>query len=194
MATCPNCKHVFLLERLKWSDEKKRKHRRALAWNHVAEIVEKYKSGNAIMWLADEYRTNKKIIRDVLKEGGITEFRGRAGIPAWNKGKEVPSIQGEKSPHWKGGVSPLNARVRRSPKYRRWVKIVLERDDWTCQICEKRGGNLEVDHFPKMFSQIMSTVSSYTEALNAKELWDTGNGRTLCVTCHNKTKGSSKLD
>ena len=58
--------------------------------------------------------------------------------------------------------------------YRLWREMVLKRDDWTCQICLKRGGRLHVDH-----------IKSYREFPELRV--DTNNGRVLCVPCHRKT-------
>lgn len=174
--------------------EQKKKLRHSSAWEKTNEILEKYQNGSAIMWLVREYKADKRTIKTILQEQGIKQFRGRAGIPAWNKGKEIPKIQGDKSPHWKGGVTPLNMRVRRCPKYRNWVKEILKRDDFICQFCGKRGGDLEVDHYPIQFAEIMISTKSFREAMESEQLWDIMNGRTLCVPCHNTTKtGSSVL-
>lgn len=59
-------------------------------------------------------------------------------------------------------------------EYKLWRKSVYQRDDYTCQICKKRGGRLEADHI-KPFSR-------FPELRYAID-----NGRTLCVSCHSKT-------
>lgn len=75
---------------------------------------------------------------------------------------------------WKGGISPINTRIRRSAEYRIWREKVYERDDYTCQICKERGGRLNADHI-KPFAE-------YPELR-----FDLNNGRTLCEPCHVKT-------
>ena len=66
------------------------------------------------------------------------------------KGKIRPKVSasklGAKNPNWKGGVSPINKRIRRSSKFFQWRKQVFERDNYTCQKCGKRGGELHPDH------------------------------------------------
>lgn len=52
-------------------------------------------------------------------------------------------------------------------------KQVLKRDDYTCQICGKRGGDLQVDH-----------IQSWAEYIEMRFCID--NCRTLCVKCHYK--------
>lgn len=57
------------------------------------------------------------------------------------------------------------------PENRAFVKAVMKRDDYTCKICGKRGGNLAAHH-----------INGFN--------WDTENrfnpenGITLCETCH----------
>ena len=80
----------------------------------------------------------------------------------------------ERAPGWKGGITPINALLRTSTKYKRWHKQVLERDRWNCQECGKHGGKLHVDHI-KQFA--------YYPELRFK----LSNGRTLCVGCHINT-------
>ena len=64
-----------------------------------------------------------------------------------------------------------NNDFRRTPEYRRWRKEVYKRDDYTCQICGKRGGNLNAHHI-EHFSK------------NKKLRTDINNRITLCEECH----------
>ena len=75
---------------------------------------------------------------------------------------------------WKGGITPINKKIRCSPQYKQWRTRVFERDDYTCQACGSRGVELHADHelpfafFPDLRFEVL-------------------NGRTLCVSCHRKT-------
>lgn len=119
------------------------------------------------------------------------------GRPAWNKGipfsaesrkkmsesakkkrlskehrrKISESCQGEKHWNWKGGIAPRSTKTIR---YERWRRSVFERDNYTCQLCFKRGGELNADHIKPW-------------ALFPKLRFKLKNGRTLCVKCHRKT-------
>lgn len=81
---------------------------------------------------------------------------------------------GANSPHWKGGVTPKHRALRSSLEAKLWRKTVMERDNYTCQMCGKRGGNLHADHI-KPFAAFPDLR------------FDPENGRTLCVACHRKT-------
>lgn len=83
---------------------------------------------------------------------------------------------GPKNNFWKGGITPLNDRIRKSIEYRIWREAVFARDNWTCQECGIRGGtDLHADHI-KMF------------AFHPELRFAIDNGRTLCIKCHKKTK------
>lgn len=63
---------------------------------------------------------------------------------------------------------------RDSVEDREWRSAVFTRDDYTCQICEIRGGRLQADH-----------IEPYS--LRPDLRLDIGNGRTLCEACHRQT-------
>jgi len=106
------------------------------------------------------------------------------------KNKIGSSQRGEKSHLWKGGRTKLYMLIRNSSKYRKWRTDIFTRDNYTCILCKNnKGGNLNADHFPITFKQILNfeNIKTLQEALDCKLLWDTNNGRTLCKNCHKKT-------
>jgi hypothetical protein len=107
--------------------------------------------------------------------------------------KRVAKIIGDKNPAWKGGIYRLNKAVRRIFKYRQWRSDVFTRDDFTCQDCGKRGGELHPDHI-KQFAEILyeNQIKTMQQALECEELWNINNGRTLCIPCHKKTETYGK--
>lgn len=96
------------------------------------------------------------------------------GRKVWNKGVKNPQRSGVNHHNWKGGVSIEREQARKSIEYRNWRQNVFNRDDFTCQACGERGGELQADHelpwslFPDLRYEVL-------------------NGRTLCVSCHKKT-------
>ena len=83
-----------------------------------------------------------------------------------------------KNVNWKGGITPINHRIRTSKEYQIWRIAVLMRDDYTCQKCGERGGTLHADHIKPfaLFPELRLAID---------------NGRTLCVNCHKKTESYS---
>ena len=78
-------------------------------------------------------------------------------------------------PNWQGGITKDAHRIRCSIEYRLWREAVFARDNFICQKCSKRGGNLEAHHIKsfKNFPELRFAID---------------NGLTLCVLCHNQTK------
>lgn len=115
-------------------------------------------------------------------------LRNSLGAIPWNKGK-IGYGSGEKNGNWKGGITPLNNKIRHLMEYDLWRKTILKRDNYICQICNRGCNVLNVDHFPKTFALIIkeNEISSLEEAINCDELWDMNNARTLCIDCHKGT-------
>lgn len=106
--------------------------------------------------------------------------------------------RGKNSNFWKGGISKLSDRIRRTEKYKRWRKKVFERDNYTCQKCKVRSGNRKTvyleAHHKKEFSKILAEkeIKTLDDAYNCKELWDINNGKTLCLDCHTRNGRPNK--
>lgn len=161
-------------------------------WNNVDEVVRLYNSGLTTRQLGEKYNCNCCSVSRMLKINGIKlrKPHKKKGTLPWNKGKPYLQIRGEKNPNWKGGITNLNQQIRHCIEYKNWIRLIFERDDYTCKLCNQRGGNLEVDHYPKRFSNIIKddNIKSYQDAQKCLELWALTNGRTLCLKCHNRTK------
>lgn len=89
---------------------------------------------------------------------------------------------------YKGGVCPLNKLIRKSFLYRQWRSDVFTRDDYTCQFCGVKGGELAPDHIKPFFLILEENrIDSIEKAMICEELWNINNGRTLCRECHKTT-------
>jgi 5-methylcytosine-specific restriction endonuclease McrA len=82
---------------------------------------------------------------------------------------------------WKNGISKENEKIRQSKQIKDWRTAVFERDNFTCVICNQRGGRLNADHIKRF--------SHYPELR-----FDINNGRTLCEACHKKTDNYGNKD
>jgi len=87
---------------------------------------------------------------------------------------------GENAPMWKGGVTEVHYRLRRSSRYADWRRSVFERDGYVCQTCRAKSTKgcrvrLEADH--------IKPFATFPELR-----FDVANGRTLCAPCHRKTE------
>lgn len=105
-------------------------------------------------WLSDEHR-------QALRNASL-------GKTPWNKGKTGVMPR----PHNKigDGVTPQSKLERK--KFRKTTQmLIFQRDDFTCQICEVKGGNLQVDHIKRW--------AEYPELR-----FRIDNCRTLCMGCH----------
>lgn len=89
------------------------------------------------------------------------------------RGKKYFSV-GSVNNNWKGGVTPTNEKIRKSNEYKVWRGHVFNRDNYTCQKCGNRGGELHADH-------------ELPFALYPDLRFEVLNGQTLCVSCHRKT-------
>lgn len=100
----------------------------------------------------------------------IKNFQHLACTPEANVKK---SHKGEKHPLYKKDRTKV---LSKRPRYEltQWTKQVFERDNYTCQHCFERGGQLQADH-----------IKSYVEHPELR--WDLSNGRTLCIDCHKET-------
>lgn len=125
----------------------------------------KRKIGNALIYERHwNWRGGKPKCQDCNKV--LSRYAAKYCKLCWAKG--------ERNPFWKGGVDSINTRIRKTVQYKDWRKAVFERDNYTCQLCDKVGGNMNADH--------IKPFAYYPELR-----FDIDNGRTLCVPCHRST-------
>lgn len=103
------------------------------------------------------------------------ETREKMSLSQKRIGNKPPIKRGSESHLWKGGVTPLNQKIRQSLEYKLWRKAVFERDNHICIWGGKEHGNkLNADHIKPfaLFPELRFAID---------------NGRTLCEDCHRKT-------
>lgn len=169
------------------------------------------KIGNGKWNLGKKSTQETKIKQSIALKLAYKEGRKKPAM----LGKKIPLMQrllqsqkmrGSNSPNYKGGVTPINMRLRGCSKYKIWRESVYKRDAYTCIWCgDNKGGNLEPDHIIP-FSYILDQIrfqfgveNLYDKALESELLWNINNGRTLCKDCHRKTdtwghKSNNKKD
>lgn len=124
------------------------------------------------------------------------------------KGKNCPNYgkTGKNNLNYIDGRTPLNMLIRNSLEYKQWRTKNFQRDNYTCQECNKRsrkGGRIYLEvHHKKWFNTILSEFLKRHNNLDPikdkyelvelskdwKEFWDVNNGITLCKKCHNKIR------
>ncbi len=98
-------------------------------------------------------------------------FCSRGCTANWHSGKNHP--------RWKGGATPWRKWIMETPQYRIWRRAVFERDNYTCQKCAVRGGDIQAHH-----------IHPVRDNINTLRIFDVDNGITLCTECHRETFGN----
>ncbi len=124
--------------------------------------------------VSEEGKMKMRLAKLGVKRSEEVKERLKGRIP-WNKNIKFEAVTGEKHWNWKGGITPINEKIRKSFEYEEWRKSVFQRDNYTCQNCGEIGGRLEADHIKPfaLFPELRTQIS---------------NGRTLCVSCHKQTE------
>ena len=101
---------------------------------------------------------------------------------------------GKNNPSWKGGITSLGRKIRKTYLYRMWKESIWKRDNKLCQVCFTPKDLVHVHHI-KGFSRILveNNITSVEEAMYCKELWDIKNGRVVCYDCHEKEHKDSPI-
>ena len=179
--TCKTCRKNRLVEvrgMLKASYEKKSPHCHKCGFNKTISSKTWFKKGNIPWSTGLKYKNPKVALAHKGKHfSPQTEF----------KEKDIRLI-GKNNVNWRGGITPLKEEIRKSFEYKKWRILILKKDNYTCQICNIRGGKLNADHI-KAFSIILyiNNIKTMEDARNCIELWSVDNGRTLCKPCHEET-------
>ena len=92
---------------------------------------------------------------------------------------------GSGNPMWIDGRTPVRRRFRSLSKQRCWIRSVFERDNFICQKCGNKEGELNAHH-KKGFATILNEngIKTYKDFIDCNELWEVNNGITLCKKCH----------
>lgn len=88
------------------------------------------------------------------------------------------SLRGCKNPLWKGGITNINEKIRKSFEYKLWREAVFKRDNFTCIWCGS-----------KFIKGVTGRVTLHADHIKPFSLYpelrfSIDNGRTLCRECH----------
>jgi hypothetical protein len=128
-----------------------------------------FKTGHIPAIKGKHHRESTKIKISINKKG-----KSNGARPIEVRKKISESQRGEKAHLWRGGRTNQNKMIRMSLGYRIWREAVFKRDNWTCQKCAIKGGELHPHHIMEF--------AKYPELRFALT-----NGITLCHDCHKQT-------
>lgn len=153
----------------KYSPEVREQRRLArLGKKHSPETIEKIRQKATGRKCTEE--TKKKISE--MKKGRISKMKGRTHTEKAKRNMSLATNHhGKNNPNWKGGITEKHLLMRNSPNAKKWRMEIFERDNWICQHCNQRGGNLEAHH-----------IKSWRKYPALR--FEINNGITYCAPCH----------
>ena len=115
--------------------------------------------------------------------------------------------EGKRNGRYIDGRTPLVQLIRHCFKMKEMKQKVFDRDSFTCQYCNKKGGDLDIHHiipFYILLNLFFSKYSYLNKKLDKQKLidlsikdsllYDIDNCIVLCKTCHNITKTNLVLN
>ncbi len=140
--------------------------------------------GNYIWHCQCDCGNTKEVPATYLKEKLVQSCGCLACESSLKNMKKLRATQGTgiNSPTWNPLLTSKDRdRTRAYDGYKQFHKAALKRDEYTCQVCKRIGGNLTVHH-----------IISYSKnpELRTKE----DNGITLCKKCHYGVHRGAKME
>ena len=172
---------------IKHTNEAKKKMSIAQTGKKLSEKT-KIKIGNAHRGMKRPEGTGEKIskankgrhLSEEQKRKISENQKGRKLSEKWKKSISIANKnskrvhRGSNHPFWKGGITPINYKIRKSRECQLWKKSIFIKDGYTCQKCLKKE-NIELHpHHIKNFSDCL------------KLRFEIDNGITFCKDCHQK--------
>jgi hypothetical protein len=98
--------------------------------------------------------------------------------------------------NWQGGKTKLSTQIRANSKYRKWRNSVVKIKGSSCEKCGDSEGIFHVDHYPKLFAEILkdNNIKTLKEAEACEELWSIDNARVYCKKCHHERHAKNKSE
>ena len=124
--------------------------------------------------LSTEYKNNQQKLEYICPKG----HQGSISYRSFQQGHRCPKCffennKGPNNPNFNPNLTDEDRQQNRCliPGYTEWRKAVFERDNYTCQICGKRGGKLNAHH-----KESFNNNPALRTALE--------NGICICEDCH----------
>lgn len=157
--------------------------KKRLSETHKANIGAALRKGNRFTCLVCGNSFWRK--PSAIKNGDC-KFCSKGCYFIWQKGRErsqefkdkCKNKSGEHNPNWRGGITPINLKIRYSKESTEWRKAVFVRDNYTCQKCGTRSSK---DKYVRIEAHHIKPFSIYPELR-----FNIENGLTLCKACHSK--------
>lgn len=140
------------------------------------EIAEMYgvTDGTILYWLRQydipAFTTSEAVNIYLYEKGGIEKARETQSTME-NRIKSSCRQRGIAIEDFDGFSTTEQHMARNNTYYKEWIRKVFQRDNYTCQCCGKRGGDLNAHHL-------------YNFAEYEDLRYEVDNGITLCPQCH----------
>lgn len=160
-------KHHTLETRKKLSDSLKgRKSPKGMLGKHLSEEARKK--------ISEKIKKNLPQTEETKKKMSVSNHRIWKGkhLPKEIRRKMSEAQKGEKSYLWKGGITPINMKIRSSLEYKNWEYKILDKYNWKCQKCN------EVKKFKLTVHHIKNFAKYH------KLRFSINNGFIFCKICH----------
>jgi 5-methylcytosine-specific restriction endonuclease McrA len=160
-----------ILKRIDPSKLKRNKHNFCSRDCYIIFWAKERTGKNNVNWNSKNERICEicsKKFRRSIQHGRVPRYCSKKCTDIWKIGKNT----GKANNRWKGGVTPINDKIRHSPKYIEWRNAVGTRDKIKCQFCGAR---------KKLVAHHIKTFEKYPELR-----FKVSNGITLCRSCHMK--------
>lgn len=141
--------------------------------NEIAKMYD-ITDGAVLYWLRKydipSFTTSEAVNIYLYEKGGLEKARETQSTME-NRIKSSCRQRGIAIEDFDGFATTEQHMARNNTYYKEWIKKVFQRDNYTCQCCGKRGGNLNAHH-----------LYNFAEYENLR--YEIYNGITLCPQCH----------
>lgn len=181
---CPNCKKEFIIDKQRSKNNRKKFCSKKCGYEYKRKTNTNGKNFLCPNCNKEFHRT----LREMHTKRKLTFCSRKCNSVFYGKLKLVNYKR----------KTPLRKLIKNSTKYKEWQTFIYKSNEFKCSKC---GENKHLHaHHIKIFSEIFREFLNLYHNLNPKDnldelfilaleykpFWDINNGKTLCVTCHQK--------